>query len=140
MEVATLERHEQAGTLEGIMEYRVSNIERKLNDMGQDIREIRLDIRDIRKDNGDIRTDIFAMESKLNSRMDSKIDNLDSKLNSRMDNLDSKIDNLGSSLNSKIDQEIQDVRASISKLDNRLWLLLGGVMFAILVPIFLRFI
>ena len=54
---------------EGFMDYRMSSLEKKIDDMGQDIRDIRLDIRDVR-------ANVYNMEVRLNS----KIDRLENKL------------------------------------------------------------
>ena len=109
MSTAVLEN--KAGIPESFMEYRVSIIEKKLEDVTQDVREVRIHITNL--------------DLKLSSRMEQ----LDSKLNSRIDKLDSKIDQLESKFGSRMD-----------KLEDRLWVLLIGVAFSILVPILLKFL
>ena len=52
----------------GLIDYRVSAIEKKLDDMSQDIR--------------DIRTNIYNMDTRLNSKIDLKIDQVNSKMDS----------------------------------------------------------
>ena len=96
---------------EGFINYRMSGIEKKLDDVVQDIRDIRTHV------------------SNLDMRLSSKMDQLDAKLNSRMDQLDAK-------LNSRMDK----LESRIDKIDDRLWILLIGVTFSILVPILLKFL
>ena len=94
------ERQKQNGYSEGFVEFRMF-------EMAQDIR--------------DLRTHIYNMDSRLNSR----IDQLGASLNSRMDKTDTRMDR---------------IEARIDKIDDRLWLLLLGVALSILVPILLRFL
>ena len=134
MATATLEKKTEIS--DGPMGYRVSGMEKKLDDVVQDIREIRsqvsnLDLRlNSRIDKLDSRID------KLDSKLESKIDKLDSKLNLRIDKLDSRIGQLESKLDSRTDK----LESRMDKIEDRLWVLLIGVAFSILVPILLKFL
>ena len=62
---------------EEFMDYRMSRMEKQIDDMAQDIR--------------DVRTNIYNLDVRLNSKIDLKFDQLDSKIDLKIDQLDSKL-------------------------------------------------
>ena len=115
MEATALEQKTEIP--EGFMEYRVSVVEKKLDDMGQDIRDLRTSI------------------SNLDLKFDSRIDKLESKLESEIGKLDLKLDlSIG-----KLDSRMDKLDSRLTKIDDRLWVLMIGVTLSILVPIFFLF-
>ena len=86
--MATTELERKTEIPDGFMDYRVSGIEKKLDNVIQDIRDVRIHVSNL---DLKLSSRIDQVDLKLNSRMDQ----LESNLNSRIDKLDSRVDKIG---------------------------------------------